>query len=213
MPLPMVHLAVALGVHQHLGREVAPGFLLGCIAPDAIHMRADTTRSDKRHTHLREVGDLENEMVQRWLLGQLDAAPAYDELVRGYAAHLLTDRHWLQTVVADFRQQVPHGLDLRELRTLYYHDTDSIDTRLYYHAPWRPAVWQKLAIAQVYDVDELLSAPEIDQWRQRTLGWFDHHEEDLDTVPVYISDERVRQFIMDAGQRVYQTLAGWEAFS
>jgi hypothetical protein len=52
MPLPMVHLAIAVRAHELMGSEPTPAFLLGSIAPDAIHMRPNATRDDKRKTHL-----------------------------------------------------------------------------------------------------------------------------------------------------------------
>lgn len=52
MPLPMVHLAIAVQAHKLISSEPTPAFLLGSIAPDAIHMRPNTTRNDKQKTHL-----------------------------------------------------------------------------------------------------------------------------------------------------------------
>jgi hypothetical protein len=49
MPWPMVHFAIAEKLFDH---EPLPEFLLGSIAPDAIHMRENTTRQDKNKTHL-----------------------------------------------------------------------------------------------------------------------------------------------------------------
>ena len=39
MPLPMVHLAISVRMRAQDGRALTPDFLLGSIAPDAIHMR------------------------------------------------------------------------------------------------------------------------------------------------------------------------------
>ena len=44
MPLPMVHLSVAVSLCEKDGRFPSPDFLLGSIAPDAIHMRPFTRK-------------------------------------------------------------------------------------------------------------------------------------------------------------------------
>lgn len=49
MPWPMVHFSIA---EQLWNQNPSPEFLLGSIAPDAIHMREGSTRQDKGRTHL-----------------------------------------------------------------------------------------------------------------------------------------------------------------
>ncbi|MBN2627635.1 MAG: hypothetical protein JXA95_13285 [Spirochaetales bacterium] len=52
MPLPMIHLAVAREVQKNVKIWNLQAFLVGNIAPDAIHMRENTTLKDKSVTHL-----------------------------------------------------------------------------------------------------------------------------------------------------------------
>jgi hypothetical protein len=63
MPLPMVHLAVAVRVHEVESRVPSSAFLLGSIAPDAIHMRPGTGRDDKRRVHLVDPHDPGHERI------------------------------------------------------------------------------------------------------------------------------------------------------
>ena len=42
MPLPMVHCAIAMGLAAREQRLPSGAFLLGSIAPDAIHTRPNT---------------------------------------------------------------------------------------------------------------------------------------------------------------------------
>ena len=56
MPLPMVHLSVAVALSEKEGRFPSADFLLGSIAPDAIHMRPNSSRLDKEHVHLIDLG-------------------------------------------------------------------------------------------------------------------------------------------------------------
>jgi len=97
MPLPMVHLAVAVQMHRLEGSAPSPDFLLGSIAPDAIHMHPDSGRDDKRRVHLAEIHDPHHERA-RLLLAQhgSDRSSAMG-FAEGYVAHLLTDYLWFET--------------------------------------------------------------------------------------------------------------------
>ena len=55
MPLPMVHLNIAIELLQsgYKANDLSR-FFLGIISPDAIHMRKDAISDDKRKTHLSE---------------------------------------------------------------------------------------------------------------------------------------------------------------
>jgi hypothetical protein len=64
MPLPMVHLKIAVQSHSLAERSLTPEFLLGSLAPDAIHMRANTNRDDKNRVHLYVSDGTESEVVE-----------------------------------------------------------------------------------------------------------------------------------------------------
>ncbi len=57
MPLPMVHLAVAVQLAARHDQFPSPAFLLGSLSPDAIHMRPDSVGDDKEKTHLTNPPD------------------------------------------------------------------------------------------------------------------------------------------------------------
>ena len=211
MPLPMVHLAIAVGACAG-GACTGPSgeFLLGALAPDAIHMRPGTSRVDKDATHI-VVGRVEwpEGPVRAWLAGCRDATVPLRDLARGYAAHVLCDRLWGCNVFQAFRQAVPPDTDPAALRTLYYRETDQIDIDLYRTVPWREEVWRLLAGAESQDVPGLLTAGEIDAWRVRTLGWYDVPEHDPGIAPEYITRERVEAYVEEAIRRVRGCAATW----
>ena len=198
MPLPMVHLAIATGVSAKPSAE----FLLGALAPDAIHMRPGTSRRDKNATHIVvDAREWPEAPVRRWLAGYRNSPAPLRELARGYAMHVLCDRLWGRTVFQSFRRAVS-ALDEASLRALYYRETDQIDMDLYRTVPWREKVWRLLAEARAYDVAGLLTAGEIDAWRQRTLKWYDAPEHDPAIAPRYFTRARVEAYIEDAVSRM-----------
>jgi hypothetical protein len=207
MPLPMVHLAIAIRLNA--GRIPAPDTLLGCLAPDAIHMRPGTTRADKNVTHL--IAD-ENTPVQagqvlRFWQERLREAPRQAEFIAGYCAHLLADSLWVQQMARPFQAGAPSGMSRQELRSLYYQETDQVDFNLYHRMPWRQSVWQGLASALPPEFHPYLSAGEIGQWQQRTLTWFGGLKQEPRIVPVFFTDERVAAFIDQAADKIQDTMS------
>ncbi len=207
MPLPMVHLAVAVELCDALGWETSPAFLLGTLAPDAIHMRSGSTREDKSRVHLHQaISDQGPPAVRRLFEDLVTQDARLHDLALGYAVHLLTDALWVERVFCAFRAAV--ALPRDQERALYYQETDEVDRLLFQGAPWRPAVWRALAAAQPADLPGLLSADEIGRWRDRTLAWFD-------TLPAapgpprHLTLARIRAFIAACAASLHSELVGW----
>ncbi len=196
MPLPMVHLAIAVGLYAQQQKPLSPEFVLGSLAPDAIHMREGWTRADKKVTHLGLPDDYPDwSRMQPILAAAKESTPARIGLTAGYIAHLLTDQYWIESVVIPTRELVPPHLSQEERRALYYQETDQVDFNFYHHAPWRRDVWNGLAKAVAMDFPPLLHAAEIDGWRQRTLRWFDDETKEPGKEPVYYTDALVADFV------------------
>ncbi len=176
MPLPMVHLAVAIRVQEILGWGLNGDFLLGNLSPDAIHARAGSGRSEKDATHFY-VGTLPEEkafgVIHELLQKEFPASNILPSFRSGYALHLLADHFWTHGTVATFQDQLPKTMPDAEKRRLYYRDTDQVDFHLYRQMPWRPKVWACLAAAVPQDFDDLLTAQEIQMWLARDLNWFE----------------------------------------
>ncbi len=212
MPLPMVHLAIAVQMSKLKGCDLTPSFLLGSIAPDAIHMRPNSNRNDKRRTHLLDIPHEEaHERIRTLLIRHWSEDSAAIDFVEGYVAHLLTDYSWSETVVRSFRAAIPQSLSPEDQRTLYYQETDQIDFNLYNQMPWRVRVWDQLALSQPMDFEPLLSEAEIEQWRDRTLNWYGGLKQEPMIEPVYITDADVRIFIPRAAQMIIERFATWRA--
>ncbi len=208
MPLPMVHLAVAIELTQIWDSEPSPAFLLGTLAPDAIHMRPGTSAADKGRVHFHRAIEEQGFDAARQLHARLVAEqPDLHDVALGYAVHLLTDALWVERLFLPFRAATSLPRDVE--RALYYRETDEVDRLFYVRAPWRPDVWRALAVAQPADLAELLRADEIGRWRDRTLGWFDTLPA-ADEPPRHFTCERVGAFVAEAAATIARELAGWE---
>jgi hypothetical protein len=205
MPLPMVHMSITENIFRNKGFEIDSQFLLGSISPDAIHMRENTTREDKRKTHFfmqedTKIEDLFNNQLRPFF----DPLRADDQrfmFAKGYISHVLTDLLWLHTVYGDFRKKIAED-HIEDARTLYYMETDQIDFNLFKNESWRTQIWEILNLSTPVDVPNILTAEEIEKWKTRTLGWFTEIAKEPDIEPKYITDSIVRQFIQDTSSQL-----------
>ena len=195
MPLPMVHLAVAIRMHE-LGNCIPDrAFLLGSIAPDAVHMRPGAEPSDKITVHLAEPAELRYERARELLVKSQSDHCGTMRFSSGYIAHLLTDYLWRDNVLEPFHKKLSRKFSFDERRRLYYQETDQIDFDLYYRMPWRMEVWHKLSVSQPEDFCLLLTAEEIGKWRDRVLTWFEVIKPEPKIKPIYITYSETQRFI------------------
>ncbi|MEO8613311.1 MAG: hypothetical protein ABI690_35800 [Chloroflexota bacterium] len=214
MPLPMVHFAVAVQLGERSHQFPSADFLLGSIAPDAVHMRPEFNYRDKLVTHFLEPADTPNHAFVHELYAKYADSPApYPVFTAGYTAHLLTDRLWSRTVSEPLFAQLPPDINDAARRKLYYEETDQVDCNLFQHIPWQSKVWAIVAEAHAPDYRPLLSATEIDLWRERTMHWFEDPAHDPHITPRYITDKLVENFIIRAVQYVETHFYAWHIFS
>jgi hypothetical protein len=231
MPLPMVHIAIAVKMYEVEGMQPPPSFLLGSIAPDAIHMREGAGREQKQQTHFH-LESADQQFIQRVrkyyqkyavkaaneevrdTINQKHATEAANEeardFIKGYAAHVLADFLWYHSVSSDFRNSVPPTIYREEGRTLYYRETDQVDFNLYHKEEWRSRMWELLGSSPAIEAPQLLTAGEIDGWRDRTLRWFTELSKEPNVEPLYITETKVRSYIDSASERIAEYFTEWE---
>lgn len=207
MPYALVHLAIAR--QAEAPQEPSPAYLLGCLAPDAIHARPGADRALKRHTHLLDRPGQWPAPLQAWLADLGPLADAQRHLVRGYATHLLSDRLWAATVVAEFRAQVPPDLGEADLARLYYAEMDLLEGALYRALPWRGEIVSALAAAPLAAIPGLISARELDEWREITLRRWGEMAARPATPLRYASEARLWAYVAEAAALVRQAAQAW----
>jgi len=126
----MVHLSVAVALSEKAGRFPSQIFLLGSLAPDAIHI-ALAHKSAIKHVHLIDlappvaIAEIISQRLWAWL------NPNLEGFAGGYLAHLLTgpalvaNRHHGRSAP---NSRLISGSQI--FRKLYYRDTDRIDLDL-----------------------------------------------------------------------------------
>jgi hypothetical protein len=213
MPLPMVHLGIAFQLAIPLDRFPSPAFLLGSIAPDAIHTRAGADGVAKRIVHLNEPHDTtEHDAIRKLLHQYSQMKTSLLHFAAGYAAHLLADRLWNRTIIQPIQARCAASMDAPALRALYYLETDQLDFNLYHQITWRSQAWDLLERAVAPDFPPLLTAQEVDLWRQQTLQWFDKLKQEPKIVPRHITDNDVASYTCEAVAAIGQQFSTWSLY-
>ena len=199
MAFPITHLLVADALLSRYPRTDtdAAQFLLGALAPDAIHYRKDFAGAEmknigaaKKITHLCPVSD------ERWgevtdnegwiecikefahthtgsqtgrgaINSQENSSAAYAQ-AEGYVVHALTDCYNNMTLWDRFRTQHPAEA-AKGYASGYYRDLQEIDLRLYLAYVAGSKIERLLAMAEPCDMPGLVSAGEIRAIRDNIL--------------------------------------------
>ena len=209
MPLPMVHLAAAGKLLQSglAEPEDIPGYYLGSIAPDGVHVRKNAGPKEKQRSHLdaRKPEKIAN--ISRFLTDfpRYEALGVSRSYLLGYAVHVLTDLYWLEEIFGPFRASYQADPDPVLVQSAaYYNDTVAADVWLYRTLPEREEIWKHLSRARGCDLPGLLSAKEAERWGEQTIAWYDIPREFL---PVrYIAAEQIEAFIGTASAKIAEFL-------
>lgn len=163
MPSPIIHLHGAFLAQKHL----APAFILGTVAPDAIHQRPGATWSDKAKTHFYEAADKSYELG---IEGAKDMLGLKNPLFSlGYLNHLYMDYVWRDFVYAPFFKERAHKMERSKLHQLYYCQMQQLDRAILQEAFWLQDAKRLLEAAEPLELP-LLSAAEIHGWRLKVLA-------------------------------------------
>ena len=181
MAFPITHLLVADALLHRRPRSDtdAAQFLLGALAPDAVHYREGFAGAEmknigaaKKITHLCPVSDerwgavTDNEgwikCIRNWACSI--AGPAAE----GYAVHTLTDCYNNLTLWHRFRTRHPAEA-AKGYASGYYRDLQEIDLRLYLAHVKGSRIERLLAMAEPCDMPGLVSAEEVRAIRDNIL--------------------------------------------
>jgi hypothetical protein len=177
MAFPLTHLCVAqkiLNSSNEKNEKNISQFLLGSIAPDAIHYREEFQGAVKKNIGAaKKITHLCPESDEKW--GQVTDNDGWIERVKkfftqsvqrndffakGYAAHILADIYNNKTLWHNFRTNYPAEA-AKGYNSDYYADLRNIDARLYRDFPDIPKIMSALENSVPDEIAGLVSANEV----------------------------------------------------
>lgn len=209
MPWPMVHFAIA---DQIAKGDPSPRFLLGSLAPDAIHVRGDVTREEKGSTHFVRDGKLpDNERLRErgfFYLHQ-NADPEWQSYILGYVAHIYADVRWTNTVYEDFTRQVEG--DPRTIRERYNEECGQLEWTLLRTGTvhWQEKGLRRLRQATALAIEPLLTADEVEAYRDTKIAWLSDDRNDSAQELIYLTEAVVRGFIRSTAEELDALFRAW----
>jgi len=210
MAFPLTHLLVADLILKELPFEHG-AFLLGSIAPDAVHHREGfrgaamaNIGAAKKITHLCPVSDepwgkvTDNicweEKVRDFLR---ENHTSKDSFMAGYAVHVLTDIFNNMGIWNDFRMNHPQEA-AKGYTSDYYRDMKTIDIQLYHRAYKPNGIDARLNTAKARGADGLVSEGEVAAIRDSLLRQYDGVGDIADEKYSFVSYDEVMKFMRDA---------------
>jgi hypothetical protein len=194
MPWPMVHFAIATNVSL---LNASPNFLLGSIAPDAIHMRDNATRKDKGITHLIIEDRFPSiEIIKTNCLYYLEKSnvTTWKEYILGYFAHIYADLRWTETVYTDFESN--YRSDKNDIRKIYNNEVSQVEFNLLRSEDWARCIISELQQSKAFTIEPFVTETEVSQYRDLKLDWLRDDRNEPKIKPIYFTGDIVSNFIL-----------------
>jgi len=193
MPLPMVHLEVAKSLIEVYNIINKGDFYLGTISPDAVHMRKNSSRDDKRITHLHSDNIDWKSKVTAFIKDNRS-----NDFCIGYGIHILTDIYWDKTLYNSFKTNYYNDVHpIQDEKWAYYNDTDILDFELFRTFDNKKEIWNYLNNCNINFIEGIITPDEVRAWKERTLHWYDSGESQHKYPIKYIAKNDLLNFILE----------------
>ena len=199
MAMPMMHLLIADKIYTEDSSAIRSygEFLLGSIAPDAVHMREDCTRELKRTAHYRYNSESPISYFDTFF-GEYSTSENRD-FVLGYLVHLLSDMIWYHTVRVPFKEKFLQasspGLSINEA---YYADCGQIEELLFWEEK-APQIISGIKESRAYSLGGIIDAESVRAWKEKLILAYNSKREILPRTQ-YISEQDIRDYIANCSR-------------
>ena len=179
MPYPMVHLETAYQLAGQFDWIEKPGdFLLGSVAPDAVHFHENYDVHQKEISHIWDCGPIWGVTLEseKWLnniciFWKQHKKDAERDFIAGYCVHLFTD--WMNDLRmwAPFRERIVAGADYGKIyeNSKYREEAYGFDQWLYQTNAHTAEIWKLLSEGQVYELSGYILAEDLARQKQSLL--------------------------------------------
>ena len=194
MAQPMMHLLIADKVYtKKFSSFYSYGdFLLGSIAPDAVHVKENYTRNLKDISHYR----FDSKSPISYFDTFLDkyCASKNKDFVVGYLIHLLSDVIWHHSVRVPFKEgflKAPtHNMSMNEA---YYADCEQIEQLLFWEKD-ASRIIKAISKSKAYSLEGLIDSEDVKAWKEKLIFEYDNKRKLL-LHTTYISEQQIRDYI------------------
>jgi hypothetical protein len=174
-------------------------------------------RQDKNRTHLcHDDGSLPDVVtITDFCETNLNIyqEPDWRSFVLGYASHVFADLRWTESVWEDYVVKIKLLAAPNEpLKNIYNQEVCQIDFDLFKKEDWAGETFALLAKSKEYAMEPWLTAREISQYREKTINWLSHTQNEPRITPEYITEAAVREFIKTTTNELRVLIKTWKDF-
>ncbi len=223
MSFQMIHMEIAYRLLRYLPQVEHPAeFILGSVAPDAVHMDPHFDLKRKVSSHLFEDcgpwGDTQD--YEQWKRN-IDAffenavaaekEPARRDFALGIYAHCLTDRFNDLKIWRKAQSVYLQTMTLEAFKEAYYREYRGIDQWLYQNSENTAAIRGLLAEALCFSIEGFVEKDELEKERAHLLSE-QYNTELVDiTGNTYFKAKMLEDFITFVVEDIRERLAHWSA--
>lgn len=208
MPYPMVHLETAYQLSGQFDWIEKPGdFLLGSVAPDAVHFHENYDVHQKEISHIWDCGPIWGVTLEseKWInniriFWKQHRKDAERDFIAGYCVHLLTD--WMNDLRmwAPFRERIVAGADYGQIyeNSKYREEAYGFDKWMYQSNAHTAEIRKLLSEGQVYGLPGYILAEDLARQKQSLLTEQYAGKKDYDiSAYEYFTKEVIDSFIAE----------------
>lgn len=194
MAHPIMHLLIADKIYYNRSSNIQSygDFLLGSIAPDAVHEKENYTREIKDISHYR--------FDKRSSFGHFDtfmeayATQENRDFVMGYLVHLLSDMLWYHMVRVPFKEDFLSAPSQNMSKNqAYYADCDKL-AQVLFEEKNVVRIIEGLGESSAFTLEGLVDADDVEAWRDKQIREYQGRKQ-MAANTQYISEQHVRGYI------------------
>lgn len=200
MAQPMMHLLVAEIIYssKRIPIRSIGDFLLGSIAPDAVHMKADYERRLKDISHY----EFDNRSPIRIFDGFMKKyeAAGNQDFAYGYLVHLLSDMIWYHEVRVPFKERFAQNPSKKmSMNEAYYEDCEQIEQMLFEDEKAADVI-ESLKVSNAITLEGLIEAEDVEKWKEVLLTKYSDRTRITGDI-YYISKTQIDDYIAKCAKK------------
>lgn len=213
MSLQMIHMEIAYRLLEYLPQIEHPAeFILGSVAPDAVHMNPNYDVSSKVKSHLFKGCGMWGDTLdyEQWrsnieaYFEQIVTAqeePARRDFSIGICVHCLTDRWNDIRIWRKAQSEFLPTMTFEAFKEAFYREQRSIDNWLYQNSENTAQIRKLLANAESFAIEDLVDEEELESLRKHLLTvQYDVEKVDITNNRFFTAEkiEAFMAFVVDA---------------
>ena len=193
MAQPMMHLLIADKIYEKFSSIHSYGdFLLGSIAPDAVHVKENYTREIKDISHYRFNSKSHIDYFDTFI-NEYHTSENKDFVI-GYLVHLLSDMIWYHSIRVPFKEEFQKAPSQNmSMNEAYYADCEQIEKLMFWEKNV-PRIIEAINRSNAYSLEGVIDAEDVRVWKEKLI--FDYNNKKNILVHTkYISELNIRDYI------------------